>query len=181
YLVAVPDFDEASPVRQWQERFAPEQLRQLLPETGGLQRLTVSSRSSAGRVRQVLIEGPLGSLTLSGAQLRKRLGLRSTWIEIELIQAPTPSPIQAPTQMSVQPAELGALEVLPPPPLTPSWSSPSPLAQPLAALVIRGRGYGHGIGMSQWGAYGLARRGASHDAILSHYYPGTQLDAYLGP
>jgi stage II sporulation protein D len=48
-------------------------------------------------------------------------------------------------------------------------------------LVVSGRGFGHGIGMSQWGAYGLARRGADHNAILSHYYPGTQLDAYRGP
>ncbi len=36
-------------------------------------------------------------------------------------------------------------------------------------------GYGHGVGMSQYGANSLALRGESFDAILSHYYPGTTL------
>lgn len=37
------------------------------------------------------------------------------------------------------------------------------------------RGYGHGVGMSQWGAKALAEQGADHIAILAHYYPGTEL------
>jgi stage II sporulation protein D len=42
-------------------------------------------------------------------------------------------------------------------------------------LVIRGAGYGHGIGMSQYGAYGYALRGRDYRAILRHYYTGTAL------
>jgi stage II sporulation protein D len=38
-----------------------------------------------------------------------------------------------------------------------------------------GRGFGHGIGMSQWGARGAADRGATWDKILAFYYPGTQI------
>lgn len=37
------------------------------------------------------------------------------------------------------------------------------------------RGYGHGVGMSQYGAEGMARRGSTYEAILAHYYPGTNL------
>ena len=37
------------------------------------------------------------------------------------------------------------------------------------------RGYGHGVGMSQWGAKALAEQGADYRAILAHYYPGTEL------
>ena len=40
-------------------------------------------------------------------------------------------------------------------------------------LRLRGRGFGHGIGMCQWGAIGRARSGHSYREILSHYYPGT--------
>lgn len=40
---------------------------------------------------------------------------------------------------------------------------------------ITTRGYGHGVGMSQWGAKALAEQGASWQEILAHYYPGTQL------
>jgi stage II sporulation protein D len=43
----------------------------------------------------------------------------------------------------------------------------------LARLVVKGNGYGHGIGMCQWGAIGRARAGQSARAILAAYYPGT--------
>ena len=42
-------------------------------------------------------------------------------------------------------------------------------------LVIRGAGFGHGVGMSQYGAYGFAKRGKDHRFILRHYYTGTEL------
>ncbi len=40
---------------------------------------------------------------------------------------------------------------------------------------IDGHGYGHGVGMSQWGAYGYAKRGAGYRKILGHYYSRTKL------
>jgi stage II sporulation protein D len=43
-------------------------------------------------------------------------------------------------------------------------------------FVISGRGWGHGVGMSQWGAHGFARRGTSYDRILAHYYRGTTIE-----
>jgi stage II sporulation protein D len=42
-------------------------------------------------------------------------------------------------------------------------------------FVINGRGWGHGVGMGQWGAMGFARRGSSYDKILAHYYRGTTI------
>jgi stage II sporulation protein D len=42
-------------------------------------------------------------------------------------------------------------------------------------FVFRVRGYGHGLGMSQYGAECMARDGADYTEILSHYYPGTAL------
>jgi stage II sporulation protein D len=38
---------------------------------------------------------------------------------------------------------------------------------------VRGAGWGHGIGLSQWGAYGFARQGRSYRDILGHYYRNT--------
>ena len=43
------------------------------------------------------------------------------------------------------------------------------------AFVLRGRGYGHGIGMCQWGAIGRARAGEDAATILRTYYPGTSV------
>ena len=42
-------------------------------------------------------------------------------------------------------------------------------------VVITTRGYGHGVGMSQYGANGMAKNGSSYRDILFHYYPGVSL------
>lgn len=47
-------------------------------------------------------------------------------------------------------------------------------------FVFRGAGFGHGVGMSQYGAKGFAERGLSHRQILAHYYSGTVLGTLDG-
>lgn len=49
--------------------------------------------------------------------------------------------------------------------------------QPLegGVWVFRGRGWGHGVGLDQWGAEAMARTGHGYREILAHYYPGTHL------
>jgi stage II sporulation protein D len=42
-------------------------------------------------------------------------------------------------------------------------------------FVVEGRGWGHGVGMSQYGAFGFARHGWRYERILAHYYRGTEL------
>lgn len=42
-------------------------------------------------------------------------------------------------------------------------------------LTIEGRGYGHGVGMSQWGAYFMAKEGKSFEEILTHYFKGVKI------
>ncbi len=49
------------------------------------------------------------------------------------------------------------------------------------AATVVGRGWGHGVGMVQWGAYGKARRGWSADRILAFYYGGLSPTAYPEP
>jgi stage II sporulation protein D len=49
-----------------------------------------------------------------------------------------------------------------------------------ATFVFSGKGFGHGVGMSQWGAQGMALGGASYQQILAHYYVGTALTAVGG-
>jgi SpoIID/LytB domain protein len=55
---------------------------------------------------------------------------------------------------------------------------PSQAAVPV--LVIEGRGFGHGVGMAQDGAYWMGRAGASTNQILGHFYPGTALGKASG-
>jgi len=55
------------------------------------------------------------------------------------------------------------------PPATTTTSTAS------SVLAISGHGWGHGLGLSQWGAYGYAKHGWTYDRILAHYYTGTTL------
>jgi stage II sporulation protein D len=43
------------------------------------------------------------------------------------------------------------------------------------SFIFNGKGFGHGVGMCQWGAIGQSRLGIDYKNILEHYYPGTEL------
>ena len=86
--------------------------------------------------------------------------------------SPTPSPAPSPTPTPT------------PSPTSPNPSpTPSPSPTPLIAKVYTltssvtfyGRGYGHGVGLSQYGARGRAAAGQGYAAILAHYFQGTTL------
>ncbi len=44
-----------------------------------------------------------------------------------------------------------------------------------ATFIVTGHGWGHGVGMSQYGAYGYAQKGTGYEKIVLHYFPGTEL------
>src|SRR5213078_2181820 len=48
-------------------------------------------------------------------------------------------------------------------------------AGPNATFLITGHGWGHGVGLSQYGAYGYAQHGWTYQRIVTHYYTGTEL------
>jgi stage II sporulation protein D len=56
----------------------------------------------------------------------------------------------------------------------------APPAQASVRWVVKGHGFGHGVGMSQYGAYGFAKHGADYRSILGHYYKGTAIDQANG-
>lgn len=215
YLVSVADHDQHSPVHRWNKRFDDDALRDLFRETGGVKRLQVLKTSSTGRVRTARVQGPRGSLVLTGRELRKRLGLKSTMVQFELIngstdsstasaiataqRAPQATSQAAPpliglwqdsasgpdsTSSNTASSSSGRLaSLLPPPPLP--LLNPSAFNQPRPDLKVgeivleaRGQGFGHGVGMSQWGAHGLALQGADFREILLHYYRGAEIRPY---
>lgn len=62
-------------------------------------------------------------------------------------------------------------------PAQPSGPSPTPATAPLSApvYVLTGGGYGHGVGLNQYGAFGQARASRGYRDILAFYYPGTEV------
>ncbi|MFQ6538350.1 MULTISPECIES: SpoIID/LytB domain-containing protein [Aphanothece] len=192
YLVSVPDYDQNSPVHQWEQPLAPDLLRKAFGEIGGVQRIDIVASTATGRVRQARVIGPAGTLVVTGPQLRSRLGLRSTQVRFEVLEPRpaaglpplTPPPVvpeplvDSATGMPMASGQRGGTA----PGASGRWTPRTgsrPTAQPL--IVAIGRGYGHGVGMSQWGALALAERGEDHERILSHYFRGTQLRRYPTP
>jgi stage II sporulation protein D len=45
----------------------------------------------------------------------------------------------------------------------------------VTGYTFTGRGWGHGVGMCQYGAYGLAKMGVKYDEIIKHYYTGVDV------
>ena len=55
------------------------------------------------------------------------------------------------------------------------WSTLFDIADEEDKIIINGNGYGHGVGLCQWGAIHLSHKGWSYEYILEHYFPGTSL------
>jgi stage II sporulation protein D len=106
------------------------------------------------------------------------------------VTTPTPSPTKAPTAApTVLPtaaptAGPGASPGASGSPAPSASSGPSPIPAPTATpnpvtlpatITFYGRGYGHGVGLSQYGAKGRALDGQSAETILAHYYKGTSI------
>ena len=179
YLVSVPDVDQASPVSRWQQRLEPLALTKAFGEIGGANRIEILSTTSSGRVRQARVIGPSGTLVLTGAELRSRLGLRSTMVRFELV-GPEVASSQLPSSgPPILPPVSGSTAPLPDAPAQAPIQAPTQL--PLPTLLAVGRGFGHGVGMSQWGAYALAQRGEAYPEILRYYFRGTDLRPYNAP
>lgn len=54
-------------------------------------------------------------------------------------------------------------------------ASPSPAISADAKIKIAGHGWGHGVGLSQWGANNMAKAGLKYDEILKFYYDGAEI------
>ncbi len=158
YLRGAPEKDDhASPVARWRVEMPFDDLARFLTNQG---------LWSGGPIRS--IRATTGSIEISGsdrASLSKE-DLRDALNSTASCLAPDRYPTQEP----------GGYRL---PQTVPSrWYR---AAQEGNAIVLQGRGWGHGIGMVQWGAYGKAERGLSYDDILAAYYGGLRPEPTEGP
>jgi stage II sporulation protein D len=150
YLRGIRERDDgASPLSHWRVEVPFEDLARFLTAAG----------SWSGRpIRRVSIED--GAFTIRGRRGRVALGkdgLRDALNETASCLAPARYPPTEPEGVQL-------------PSTVPSiWYRGRVSGR---ALVLEGRGWGHGVGMVQWGAYGKARDGEGYDEILETYYGG---------
>lgn len=169
YLQPVPSPHElASPLYRWRVTFRLPALQELLTRAGwwnpGLGPL-VDVRTPPGQATasdpDVVLRGARGSLSRSASSLRETLRTL----------APAMWPSRYPSHADTSSGRLP--ETLP--------SSRISIATRGGRAHIVGRGWGHGVGMSQWGARGMAERGATYESILHHYYTDTTVEPVHDP
>lgn len=200
YLKGIEDvWDRDGPYAEWKVSFTPQEIAALLEKAGfsvgRLEDIRPVSYLSSGRVASFLIRGSGGEWTIPGEKLRQVLGttvLKSTWVEVEKLSPYTPEGVLAVVQgangkgeklvpLGVRIATASGINTV----RGRSGSSfpvPSRGGSP-DQIVFRGRGYGHGVGMSQWGARRMAESHTGPDPeffrqILTYYYQGVTIDPY---
>jgi stage II sporulation protein D len=150
YLQPVSESDDtASPTSNWSVRMPLTDLAEILRLSGSWGAEQIDSVALQGDT--VKVDGRGKSTTMALSSFRNRLNNQGTCL----------TPKRYPTAAS----QGGNL-----PQVVPSvWMT---LRQDGSAIVMAGRGWGHGVGMVQWGARGKADRGLSYRQILSYYYGG---------
>ena len=172
---------------RWTKELSATQLRDQLEKRGisvGLPTAIELTRiSGTGRVLAARITGTSGSQDIGKDRSRYYFGLQSTLFTVaatptgasERVDAKDVARIQALDTLGARVAET-SFEIVRDANGNELGLRPTDFRYELPArFVFTGRGFGHGVGMSQWGAQGLALRGSSYAQILAHYYLGTAL------
>lgn len=193
YLQSVQDYDQDSPEYEWQYLASPALLQNLLEQEGyhigKLIAITLSpldekgdDRTATGRVRYLFISGSEGTAKLSGTRLVDILDLNSTLFDVET-GTPIPEVLKVPIENAYG-FEIGSKDIN----IKvngndqPVWKNTLRSYHLLSGgkeekITFRGHGKGHGVGLSAWGARGLANseEALTYADILKHYYPGSRL------
>jgi SpoIID/LytB domain protein len=141
-----------------------------------IKELRVVERSLAGRVQKLEITTDRGLIELEKDEILRALyAPNSTLFYLDPVyEAPRPPAGTPSPSASASPPAATSASAAPTAPVIPS-PQPSPAEKVLKGYTFVGGGLGHGVGMSQTGAYHLGELGWSYDRILQFYYPGTQL------
>lgn len=161
YLQGVPSrTEQGSPLYRWEVRFPLDHLQSMLANGGlwtrahGRLRRAAGVPSSSGlHYPDVVLTGTRKSLRVDAESLR----------DVVRTEGPALYPGVYPSRWFTTSGRLP--ETLP--------ANRIDVVTRDGVAVVTGRGWGHGTGMSQWGAHGLAQRGATYEEILGHYYTGT--------
>ncbi len=175
YLIAQQIPEE--PAYIWSQQLTPDELEQLL-----CQRLQVDyifgvqpeKYGEGRRVVAVNLDSLIGSGLVSVKDLRLAVGvnrIRSTCFTVTAYWADSNVLTQQPHARLLPWTHLFEYA-------GPGGCFAGLLPKAPTHFVFHGTGYGHGVGMSQWGAFGMANLGYSYKDILCRFYPGIELADY---
>ncbi len=192
YLKGVLDFDQESPHYSWTVSFQADRLASLLEGAGyGVGDVWsaegVAPRGPGGRYLDRMLRGSRGEVTLRSEKLRTVLGLRSASFEVTGEKARVENATRPPAPSGALFAAAADGVVVALDPAAPAVAQGSEYALAVrpgeaytvapvlvpATFTFAGHGWGHGVGLSQWGARGMALAGHDYREILTYYYTGT--------
>ena len=137
---------------EWVYTISFADLTAIIPSVGTVTDVTVSHEGCVSDyARTVTVIGTSGSKTYTGTQFRSLLGLRSAAFDVAVGKS-----VAANRAMSLQYVSFDDF--------TAALSASGKM------LTIYGKGYGHGVGMSQWSACVMAYEGYTYDRILNYFY-----------
>lgn len=163
-----------TPYERWEITLDVEALRRILDRSGTsigsvISEIEVTDPGEGNGPRQLVIVSDFGRTAIAATEVRDRFNAYGPQLYPGLLPATRPGGGRWPQaflsytfDVSYRPDDGD-----PPPEQLPSEDVPS-----LGTVTFVGEGWGHGIGMSQWGAKALADSGASYADILAHYYGG---------
>lgn len=157
----------------WTVEFSPEEIKSRLAENGvdigDILDMEVVKTSESGRVLEVKITGTKGTKSYTRSYARTFLSLKS---QLYTITAPEGSGLYV-LGASGQSSVSGEYYIL-----TAEGLDTRSAPKSNGNYIISGRGYGHGVGMSQWGARYMAEKGLTFEDIIKYYFKGAELKDY---
>ncbi len=154
-----PAYDSAFPFYRWNVTVRADILAANISEVGMVESLQVTERGSGGVAQTLLVKGSEGERTISG-QDRIRAALGDASLTIHRKDGGTS------TGWSSLPSGFLAVEAA------------GKDSDGVQLFKIYGGGYGHGVGMSQNGAQGMAKEGMGYEEILKFFYDGVSVEKY---
>ena len=177
YLEAVPSPDETSPFVEWTVELTGPQFERVLADaelaTGRLSDVRVERTDDGQGPWQVVVESSGGTESLSTWRFRGAMNGSGGRVLPELLPAERPDgnrypqTILSPTFTINRTWDVGR-------DFTSGWVPSTPV------YAIEGNGWGHLVGMSQYGAQAMATAGSTYADILAHYYGGLRPDEGSG-
>lgn len=191
YLQSVPDFFEQNAERMvWQEVVSLGKIKTALQGQGiyfdTVKDLRVSKYSDTSRVYALNVISDDRSLTLQGTTIRTVLNLFSTKFKI-VRQGETPDKISMLSADGMQTGRISNMYLASADGIAKAsdglsqyivrsadnlWNYPRTAPENKDELLFAGMGYGHGVGMSQYGAKGMAEAGYNYKEIIEFFFTG---------
>ncbi|MFF2752146.1 SpoIID/LytB domain-containing protein [Psychrobacillus sp. NPDC058041] len=202
HFVSVDDSIEKSPYSNWSINIPASNILTKFgfnPSTDQLLDVKITKGGSNGEVTSVSIVTSAGEKTIKGNETVMRgvfldannASLKSNWFDINFtkptgttnlaVQKATGSTavnsltnMQVQTATGIQTIPSGAVSIQTNEGIVSSTAS----TPGIQSITVNGKGYGHRIGMSQYGAKARADAGWTYDRILKHYYQGVTIEKY---